>query len=275
MRAAAALLVAALALHGQHGLRFTTPATAWDEALPPGNGMPGALVWGDGQPLKIPLDRADLWDLRPVPEFSSDEYRFDLMKRWREEGRVKDLIRVYEAPYHRPAPTRIPAGRIEIMLDGARFAEASLRVENAIGSVGFAGGGKKAERALEIFSTAFTLRNSFHANGDQSGRGYSKFTYRPFALDGDFAMAAGLQAMLIQSHGGRVRLFPAAPETWAAASFAGLRAEGGLIADARLKGGRLAEATPRAQRGGQFLLGAPGLNERTLEPAAGETRGLP
>ena len=28
----------------------------------------GALVWGDGTPLRISLDRTDLWDLRPVPE---------------------------------------------------------------------------------------------------------------------------------------------------------------------------------------------------------------
>jgi len=59
-----------------------------------------------------------------------------------------------------------------------------------------------AEKALEIFSTAFTLRNSFHCNGDQSGKGYSKFTYRPFTLEGNFAAASGVQEMLLQSHTG-------------------------------------------------------------------------
>ena len=34
--------------------------------------------------------------------------------------------------------------------------------------------GEKAEKALEIFSTAFCLRSSFHCNGDQSGKGFSK-----------------------------------------------------------------------------------------------------
>ncbi|GEM_PF-5935514 len=64
--------------------------------------------------------------------------------------------------------------------------------------------GEKAERALEIISTAFTLRNSFHCNGDQSGKGYSKFKYRPFTLEGNFAAAAG-------SGSSRRQSFPAVP----------------------------------------------------------------
>ena len=55
----------------RHGLHFTNAVRVWDEALPLGNGILGALVWGDGQPLKISLDRTDLWDLTPVPEFQS------------------------------------------------------------------------------------------------------------------------------------------------------------------------------------------------------------
>jgi hypothetical protein len=137
-----------------------------------------------------------------------------------------------------------------------------------------AGDGEKAERALEIFSTAFTLRNSFHANGDQSGKGYSKFTYRPFTLEGNFAMAAGLQEMLIQSHGGVVRLFPAVPARWSGASFTGLRAEGALVVSARLRGGRLEHATLHSERGGTYRILAPGLEETSLRLKAGETRQL-
>jgi hypothetical protein len=99
-----------------HGLHFTTPVRRWDEALPLGNGMLGALVWGDGAPLKVSVDRADLWDLRPVPEFQSPEYSFAQMRRWHAEGRTADLVRLYEVPYRRAAPTRIPAGRIEISM---------------------------------------------------------------------------------------------------------------------------------------------------------------
>ena len=36
----------------------------WDEGLPLGNGNTGSLVYGSN-PLKITVDRTDLWDLRP------------------------------------------------------------------------------------------------------------------------------------------------------------------------------------------------------------------
>lgn len=36
----------------------------WDEGLPLGNGFMGSIVYG-GNPLKITVDRTDLWDLRP------------------------------------------------------------------------------------------------------------------------------------------------------------------------------------------------------------------
>ena len=128
----------------QHGLRFTTPATVWDEALPLGNGMLGALVWGDGKPLRISLDRADLWDLRPVPEFHSPEYNFRQMLAWHRAGRHEDLIRLYEEPYKRPAPTKIPAGRLELAVEGA-FEETSLDLRRALATVRF-------EKALvEVF----------------------------------------------------------------------------------------------------------------------------
>ena len=36
----------------------------WDEGLPLGNGYTGSIVYGS-RPLKITVDRTDLWDLRP------------------------------------------------------------------------------------------------------------------------------------------------------------------------------------------------------------------
>jgi len=135
----------------EDGLRFDTPAMVWDEALPLGNGMLGALVWGDGKPLKISLDRADLWDLRPVPEFHSKDYTFTRMLQWHRQGRVKDLIRLYEAPYHRPAPTKIPAGRIEITFpDDAVFQVTSLDLRNATATTRF---GDKATAEVFIHPT--------------------------------------------------------------------------------------------------------------------------
>jgi len=124
----------------KHGLRFKTPVTVWDEALPLGNGTMGALVWGDGSPLRISLDRSDLWDLRLVPEFNSPDYSFEQMRQWHEQGKVADLLRVYEAPYNRPAPTKIPAGRIEITLGHAlEFHDTGLSIVDAVAQMNLAG----------------------------------------------------------------------------------------------------------------------------------------
>jgi hypothetical protein len=117
--------------------------------------------------------------------------------------------------------------------------------------------GKRAEKALETFATAFTLRNSFHCNGDQSGKGYSKMTYRPFTLEGNFAAAAGVQEMLLQSQGGRIRVFPAIPEGWKDVSFATLRAEGAFLVSARRHGGTTDRIEIAAEKAGPCRLVSP------------------
>lgn len=124
----------------KHGLHYDTPATVWDEAMPLGNGLLGALVWGDGAPLRISLDRTDLWDLRPVPEFHdekfADVYKYSVMRKWVKEGRINDLHKLYDDPYHYPGPTKIPAGRIELTIgDGAAFKQAVLNLADATATV--------------------------------------------------------------------------------------------------------------------------------------------
>ncbi len=132
----------------EHGLHYREPAATWDEALPLGNGIMGALVWGDGRPLKVSLDRTDLWDLRPVPEFHLPEYNYQTMQEWHRQGRHHELIRMYEAPYSRPeSPTKIPAGRIELVLaDRPAFAEARLTLDDARADVRLDDG-----RQIEVF----------------------------------------------------------------------------------------------------------------------------
>jgi alpha-L-fucosidase 2 len=128
--------------------------------------------------------------------------------------------------------------------------------------------GEAAERALELFSTAFCLRNSFHCNGDQSDKGYSKFRYRPFTLEGNFAAAAGVQEMLLQSHSGTIRVFPAIPKDWQDVSFAKLRAEGAFVISAERKGGRVVSVEILAEVGGTCRL------ENPFGAAAYDVQGL-
>jgi alpha-L-fucosidase 2 len=122
----------------EHGLHFESPSQTWDEAMPLGNGLLGALVWGNGAPLKISLDRTDLWDLRPVPEFHTKEYSYQTMRQWVKEGRLAELHRLYDVPYGNAGPTKIPAGRIELTLgDSPVFEKASLNLAEAMAAVQF------------------------------------------------------------------------------------------------------------------------------------------
>ena len=110
--------------------------------------------------------------------------------------------------------------------------------------------GEDARDALRTFAECFCLANGFHANGDQSQSGKSKFTYRPFTLEGNFAFAAALQEMLLQSHTGKIHIFPALPKDWKDLSFEKLRAEGAFLVSASLQGGKLAHAEITAEQGG-------------------------
>ena len=110
--------------------------------------------------------------------------------------------------------------------------------------------GDKAARALRVFSENFCLPNSFHVNGEQHDRGYSKMKYRPFTLEGNFAFAAGVQEMLIQSHTGIIHIFPAIPAAWKNASFSTLRTVGAFLVSAEQKDGKVTRVEIISEEGG-------------------------
>jgi len=101
-----------------------------------------------------------------------------------------------------------------------------------------AGRAEEALKYLVDYERAFILRNGFHVNGDQIGAGLSHFRYRPFTLEGNFLAMEAVHDMLLQSWGGRVRVFPAVSEKWPDVSFDDLRAQGGFRVSAERKGGR-------------------------------------
>ena len=119
------------------------------------------------------------------------------------------------------------------------------------------GDGDAAASYLRLFADNFVLRNSFHANGDQSNSGLSQFTYRPFTLEGNFAFAAGLQEMLIQSHTDTVRIFPAIPEHWLDVRFDGLRAEGAFVVSAQRQRGVVTSVRIESEQGWPLRLANP------------------
>jgi len=114
--------------------------------------------------------------------------------------------------------------------------------------------GNGAAEALRTFSRYFCLKNSFHVNGDQSKSGKSKFVYRPFTLEGNFAFASGIQEMLIQSHTEIVKIFPAIPDDWKDVSFSKLRAEKAFLISAVMEEGEVTDVEIFSEKGGDIKL---------------------
>jgi alpha-L-fucosidase 2 len=121
----------------KHNLQFDTLAKRWDEALPIGNGMLGALIWEKNGNLRLSLDRADLWDERPMKGLHREEFSF----RWVQEQVAKkqyDTVqKLFDHPYDRePAPSKIPGGAIEVPIKswGAQSA-ASIDLKTATSTV--------------------------------------------------------------------------------------------------------------------------------------------
>ncbi|HUX10488.1 MAG TPA: glycoside hydrolase N-terminal domain-containing protein [Terriglobia bacterium] len=122
----------------------------------------------------------------------------------------------------------------------------------------------QALNELEIYKQAFIWPNGFHVNGDYHRYGYSTHEYEPFTMEAECAFTAAVNGMLLQSWGGKVRIFPSVPEGWKNVSFENLRAQGGFLVSGEMVDGEIVSASIASPRGGEarvvFPLGyvAPG-----------------
>ncbi len=108
----------------------------WDEGLPLGNGKTGSLVYSS-HPLKITVDRTDLWDLRPNEVTLEKGFNFQNLVKLFLSGKEEDWKereRLFEDIFMgKPYPSKITAGHIE--LDFGKTTENirySLDIDNAI-----------------------------------------------------------------------------------------------------------------------------------------------
>jgi len=124
--------------------------------------------------------------------------------------------------------------------------------------------GEAAAKYLRDFAKHFCLANTFHANGDQTKSGKSKFTYRPFTLEGNFAFASGIQEMLIQSHAGYIHLFPAIPKDWNSVAFDKLRTIGAFLVSAEKKDGKVQHVEIKSEQGNELRLLSPFASKNIL-----------
>jgi len=146
MHLALALLIAAPSAaqgaSGERRLELAAPIETWDEALPLGNGLMGGLLWGDGNAIRLSLDRGDLWDERLPALYLEEDWNWAKIRRLVAAGDQGEVSRLFDAPYHEAAPTKLPGGRLELTLDPSQQAQGfRLDLDQALATVELSEGG--------------------------------------------------------------------------------------------------------------------------------------
>lgn len=98
-------------------LAFGKLSKTWDEGIPLGNGVIGALIWEKDSHLRFSLDRTDLWDLRQTDSLSGDNFKFSWVKE-HINGNYDAVHKKLDDPYDIiPAPSKIPGAALEFPLN--------------------------------------------------------------------------------------------------------------------------------------------------------------
>lgn len=108
--------------------------------------------------------------------------------------------------------------------------------------------GEKAAESLSMLMQHSTGPNLFDTHPMQPAN--------VFQIDGNFGATAAIAEILLQSHAGKITLFPALPQAWTSGSVKGLRARGGLECDLRWSADGVGQGTLHALRDGTHRIEA-------------------
>ncbi len=144
-------------------LKFSELAKTWDEGIPLGNGMLGTLIWEKDNRLRFSLDRADLWDLRPMENLNTPEWSYAWIKKQWENKTYSKVQQMFDVPYDaNPAPSKIPGAALEFDISELGEVEsAELLLADALCVVKWKNGAK-----LETFVNARKESGWFRFTGN-------------------------------------------------------------------------------------------------------------
>ena len=98
----------------RHDLVYEAAPLRWDEGLPLANGPMGAMIWGDGAPLRLTMDAAALWDLRSTA-LDAPWYDYANFRKLHKQGRIAEAQTKFKKFREQNiCPTRLPGPRLEI-----------------------------------------------------------------------------------------------------------------------------------------------------------------
>ena len=118
-----------------HDLVFPRTIEKWDEAIPLGNGKIGTLIWGKADELRFSLDRTDIWDRTPPAECSNKDFTYSHLVELAKAGKTKEIRDLFDAPYQRPLPTKLPAGKLLFHFRNGYNVKSQLKLEEAAASL--------------------------------------------------------------------------------------------------------------------------------------------
>ena len=130
----------------RHRIAHRRAPCEWHDGFALGNGAIGAMFWGDGNPLCLTLDKADLWDLRSDDTYlQHPDYSYAGLRRLVSEGRFDEALEIFEDRYLRDnpiGPAKVSIGRAEVTLGAAIDYECRLELSSAsvAGTLRTAGG---------------------------------------------------------------------------------------------------------------------------------------
>ncbi|MBQ8374092.1 MAG: glycoside hydrolase N-terminal domain-containing protein [Clostridia bacterium] len=170
----------------KYDIRYDQSVSRWDEGLALGNGKMGTLVYGDG-PLRLSVDRVDLWDNRPNPTTLTKEFTFKNLVRLSKSGNEADWKRrdeLFEDIFTATAyPTKLTAGRITLDFGvKTKNIQTHLSLKEAVASVAIE---KGSVGSAEIFLSATEFVGVARVYGD-----YRLDIQIPLYLSGDESGAA-------------------------------------------------------------------------------------
>ncbi|MFC1454177.1 glycoside hydrolase N-terminal domain-containing protein [Verrucomicrobiota bacterium] len=123
-----------------HGVRHQSAPRIWQDGFPLGNGFLGAMLWGDGRPLNLTLDCADLFDSRTDDRYwKNPAYTYAHLRELIEARRYEEAEAIFGTPSNAAlTPAKISIGRATIGLGAVAAYDCRLDLDRAVvtGSLG-------------------------------------------------------------------------------------------------------------------------------------------